>query len=560
MLLGLSIKNLAIIDALDLEFGPGFTVLTGETGAGKSILIDAIGLAIGTRAEASLVRSGQERAEISAEFSLRDAPAARDWLQAQELLDTDSPDACVLRRVVYAEGRTRAFVNNAPVSAAALRDIGETLIEVFGQNQSQTLVRADTQRSLLDGYGDYAGDLGKLAELARQWQQLAAQIDKLGRAATRDPAQLDYLRHQIRELDALGLQPGELEQLDADHRRLANAGRLLEDGGRALELLYGGEASAYDQLSSASQLLGALASVDTGFADIEGSVGNAQNQLRESAQALQRLLDRLELDPDQLRQVEQRLSDIHDLARKHRLRADELPERAATLRAELEEAELAAGGADRLLAQQRDVEAQWRAAALKVSKQRHKAAAKLAENVTRGVRGLGMANAEFVIAVEHDAQCAPRIHGADEVRFDFSANPGQPPRPIAKVASGGELSRLSLAIQVAGRHAAGAATMIFDEVDAGIGGGVAEIVGQQLRALGADRQVLCVTHLAQVAAQGVAHHGIAKEVKAGKTFTRVRPLDDGERVQELARMMGGVEITAQTQATARELLQRAAKL
>jgi DNA repair protein RecN (Recombination protein N) len=558
MLLGLSIKNLAIIDALDLEFGPGFTVLTGETGAGKSILIDAIGLAIGTRAEASLVRSGQERAEISAEFSLADAPAARAWLQAQELLDADDANACVLRRVVYAEGRTRAFVNNAPVAAAALRELGETLIEVFGQNQSQTLVRADTQRGLLDAYGEHARALDDTAELARRWQALGAQIEKLGRASARDPAQLEFLRYQIRELDALNLQPGELEQLDADHRRLANAGRLLEDGGRALELLYGGEISVYDQLSTASQLLASLSVIDAGFGDVESSVLSAQTQLRESAQALQRLLDRLDLDPAQLQRVEQRLSDVHDLARKHRLRAEELPERVQALRAELDEAEIAAGGAERLIAEQREVEAAWRAAARKLTTLRTKAAKKFSEQVTRGVRGLGMANAEFIVAIEPDAAATPRAHGADEVRFDFSANPGQPPRPIAKVASGGELSRLSLAIQVAGSHAGGAATMIFDEVDAGIGGGVAEIVGQQLRALGQGRQVLCVTHLAQVAAQGASHHGIAKEVRGGNTYTRVSPLDPQQRVQELARMMGGIEITASTQAHAKELLERAA--
>ena len=558
MLLGLSIKNLAIIDALDLEFGPGFTVLTGETGAGKSILIDAIGLAIGTRAEASLVRSGQERAEISAEFSLKDAPAAKAWLQAQEMIDGDDANACVLRRVVYAEGRTRAFVNNAPVAAAALREIGETLIEVFGQNQSQTLVRADTQRGLLDSYGELSRELEKVSELSKRWHALASQIDKLGKASTRDPAQLDYLRHQIRELEALNLQPGELEQLDADHRRLANAGKLLEDGGRALELLYGGEASVYDQLSTANSLLASLSGVDAGFGDVESNVTSVQAQLREAAQELQRLLDKLDLDPAQLQLVEQRLSDVHDMARKHRLRADDLPERVLALRAELDEAELAAGGAEKLLAEQREIESAWRAAAQKLSAARTRSAKKFSEQVTRGVRGLGMANAEFVVAVEPDAEVTPRAHGADEVRFDFSANPGQPPRPIAKVASGGELSRLSLAIQVAGSKASGgAATMIFDEVDAGIGGGVAEIVGQQLRALGQDRQVLCVTHLAQVAAQGLSHHGIAKEVRAGKTFTRVSPLDQDERVQELARMMGGVEITASTQAHARELLERA---
>lgn len=558
MLLHLRIRNLAIIDELDLEFGAGFTVLTGETGAGKSILIDAIGLAIGTRADATLVRSGREKAEIAAEFRLAPDSAALAWLREQELLDADDPQTCLLRRVLYAEGRTRAFVNNAPVSAAALRELGERLIEVFGQNQSQTLLRGDTQRQLLDAFGGHLPELQATAEQARRWQELSRQIERLRSAGSRDPAQLDYLRHQIRELEALALQPGELEQLDAEHRRLANAGRLLQDGGRALDLLYGGEASVYDQLSGVAQLLARLSGVDAQFSDVERSVAGMQAQLREAASQLQRLLEALDLEPEQLAQLEQRLADIHELARKHRLRAQELPQRLAALRSELDEAELAAGGVERLQAQLEQTEAAYRSAARQLGECRRAAAQRLAEAVTANVRQLGMPHAQLVIAVEAEPGREPRVHGDDAVRFDFSANPGQPLRPMAKVASGGELSRLSLAIQVAARQAGGgAATMIFDEVDAGIGGGVAEIVGQQLRALGAQRQVLCVTHLAQVAAQGRSHYGIRKQVRGDQTYTRLAALEGAARVEELARMMGGVEITASTQAHARELLERA---
>lgn len=559
MLLSLAIRNLAIIDTLELEFGPGFTVLTGETGAGKSILIDAIGLAIGTRGEASLVRSGQERAEISAEFALADAPAARAWLQEQELLDADQPDLCVLRRVVHAEGRTRAFVNNAPVSAGALRELGETLIEVFGQNQSQTLVRPEVQRELLDSFGDHGAALAAVGAPAREWARLEREIARLASAGARDPAQVEFLRYQARELEALNLQPGELEQLDADHRRLANAGRLLEDGTQALEQLYGGEACADDLLSGAAQRLAGLADLDAGFADVEAQVASLQAQLREAAQDLQRRLDRLDLDPAQLADVERRLSGIHELARKHRVRPEQLPDRLAELQRGIEEAELASGGAERLREQQRAIEARYREAAARLGTRRREAAQRFARQVTQTVRKLGMPNADFVVAVEAAGSATPSVHGADLVRFDFSANPGQPPRPMAKVASGGELSRLSLAIQVACRASGGAATMIFDEVDAGIGGGVAEIVGQQLRALGASRQVLCVTHLAQVAAQGRAHWSIYKQVDKGMTFTRLKALDDDGRVDELARMMGGVEITASTRAHARDLLDRAAR-
>ncbi|TXH04049.1 MAG: DNA repair protein RecN [Nevskiaceae bacterium] len=559
MLKHLHIRNLAIIDELTLDFAAGFTALTGETGAGKSILIDAIGLIVGTRADSALVRAGQEKAEISAEFSLADCAAARDWLREQEMLDADDHNLCVIRRVVYAEGRTRAFVNGNAVNAGQLRELGETLIEIFGQSESQTLLRGDVQRRLLDEFGAYPKALETVAQAARAHADLERQIERLRGAGERDPAQLDYLRFQLRELEALNLQDGELEQLEADHRRLANAGKLIGDGGQALDLLYGGESSIYDQLTRASGLLGALSAIDPGFGEPLTAVDAAQAQVREAADALRRTLDRLDLDPDQLAQLERRLAGIHDLARKHRIKAAELPQRLAALTAELDELEHAAG---RLAAleQQRDAALKtYRNAAQKLSTERAKAAKKFGDGVSAIVRQLGMANAQFIAAVEPAAGDKPRLHGDDEIRFDFSANPGQPPRPLAKVASGGELSRVSLAIQVVGTQRGGAATMIFDEVDAGIGGGTAEIVGQKLRALGDGRQVLCVTHLAQVAAQSRNHFGIRKEVRTGQTFTRVRPLADQERVEELARMQGGVEITAGALTHARELLKNAAK-
>lgn len=559
MLRQLQIKNLAIIDEAQLDFAAGFTALTGETGAGKSILLDALGLVLGTRADPALVRQGCDKAEISAEFDLTDSAAARAWLAEHELLDADDAGLCLIRRVVYAEGRTRAYVNGQALNAGPLRELGERLVELFGQNESQTLLKPEVQRGLLDDFGGHGTELAAVQAAASAVQQGEQAIAAARAAASRDPAQLDYLRHQVQELEALNLRDGELEELETEHRRLANAGRLIEDGSRAQELLYGGEAAIYDQLSGALALLSGLAELEPGFAEAETLAASAQAQLREAAEQIQRLLDRLELDPAALERSERRLSALHDLARKHRVRLSELSAHQAGLRAELDGLEHAAGDLDALLAAQAQRVAAYRAAAAQLSQARRKAAGGFAEAITAVVRQLGMANAQFLVAMEPAGGERVRSHGDDEVRFDFSANAGQAPRPLAKVASGGELSRVSLAIQVCSQtvRGAGVATMIFDEVDAGIGGGVAEVVGQKLRELGAQHQVLCVTHLAQVAVQGRQHFGIRKEVHEGQTYTRVRPLEKDARVLELARMLGGQDLTTATQALARDLLKRA---
>lgn len=560
MLKTLHIRNLAIIDALNLEIGPGFTVLTGETGAGKSILIDALGLVMGTRADASLVRSGQDKAEISAEFHITPDSEASRWLAGHELLDADEPAHCLIRRVVFAEGRTRAFVNGQPVNAGPLRELGECLIEIFGQSESQTLLRADIQRALLDGFGAYPAALQAVAEAAGRHQALTRQIERLRTRGARDPAELDYLRFQLQELEALQLEDGELERLETDQRRLANAGQLLTDGGRAQELLYGGEASVYDQLSTVCGLLNGLVAVDPAFEDALRLSETAQAQVHEAADALRRTLDRLDLDPAQLEEVDRRLGAIHDLARKHRIKAEALPDKLAQLRAELEEVEQAASSLDQLEQARAACLAEYHKAAATLSGLRQKAAQALGKQASAIVRELGMPNAQLQVRLEAAANDAPRSYGLDDICFDFSANPGQPPRPLAKVASGGELSRVSLALQVVGTQDKGVDTMIFDEVDAGIGGGVAEIVGRKLRELGSRRQVLCVTHLAQVAAQSQAHFSIRKEVAGGETYTRVRALKAAERVDELARMQGGVEVSQAAREHAQDLLQKAGAL
>ena len=554
MLRSLQIKNLAIIDELSLDWSTGFHVLTGETGAGKSILIDALGLVIGLRADASLVRAGADKAEVSAEFAVNDCPDAAAWLAERELAEGDD---CTIRRVVHAEGRTRAFVNGSAISASELRELGERLVEIFGQGESRSLLLADAQRRALDESGRYPDLLAAVTAAARSLQKIDAEIEALRAAQSRDPAQLEFLRFQLQELDALAMTADELVELDAEHKRLANAGRLINDGDGAQQLLYGGEASIYDQLSRALSVLHGLSPLHEGFAEAETLAAGAQAQVREAADSLRRLIERLDLDPARLAEVEGRLTAIHDLARKHRVRADELVERHAELRQELGGLEDAGAALTRLEAQRATAMKAYTAAAATLTTARRKAALTLAASVTQRVRELGMANAEFVVAVEALGRDKPTVHGADLVRFDFSANPGQPPRPLAKVASGGELSRISLALQVSLLSEEGAATMIFDEVDAGIGGVTADVVGRQLAALGARRQVLCVTHLAQVAARGNEHYGIAKSVSAGKTSTGVRRLDRAARVNELSRMLGGDGSGGSTVSLAEELLSRA---
>ncbi|MEW6168988.1 MAG: DNA repair protein RecN [Pseudomonadota bacterium] len=557
MLRALTIRNLAVIDALDLEYGPGFSVLTGETGAGKSILIDAIGLAVGTRADTGLVRSGAERAEVSAEFELAADSAAAVWLRDHALEDPEHPESVVIRRVVPASGRGRAFVNGAPVTAAQLRELGERLIEIFGQSESQTLLRADVQRALLDDYGGHRTQLAAVAEAAAGVAQVEREIDALRAAAGRDPAQTGLLRFQVDELDALKLGDGELEQLEADHRRLAASGQLLQDGGQAQEHLYGGDDSVYDQLSRVAALVDGLVPLHAEFRNAAEAIGSAQAQVQDAAETIRRVLEHLDLDPSRLAEVERRLEAIHDLARKHRVRPDALAAHHAALRAQLELLEHAS---ERLAALEHERAAaleRYREAAAALSTARREAAQRFSEGVTAIVRTLGMPSAQLAVAVDSDAAAPVSVQGTDVVRFDFTANPGQAPRPLAKVASGGELSRISLAIQVTGLQRGGPPTMIFDEVDAGISGAVAEIVGQRLRALGKERQVLCVTHLAQVAAQGHRHYGIRKSVGGGQTYTQVQALSDEARVEELARMQGGVEVSSAAVAHAKDLLQRA---
>ncbi len=557
MLKSLTIRNLAVIESVDLEWAAGFSVLTGETGAGKSILIDAIGLAIGTRADAGLVRDGAERAEVTAEFEIAARSPAATWLKDQALDDADHHGALVIRRVLQTAGRGRAFINGTPVTTAQLRDVGQLLIDIFGQSESQTLLQADVQRDLLDAFGALDKECTATRAAAAAVSAIDRDIATLRGNAGRDPAQIEFLRFQVKELDALQLGEGETETLEADHRRLAGAGRLLQDGGNAQDLLYGGDDSIYDRLGSVRGLIEGLLSLEPAFSASLDAIDAAQAQVEDAADTLRQALEKLDLDPERLAAVEARLQALHDLARKHRVRPDALAAHHTTLREQLERLDHGAEHLEALERSRSQAAAQYRAAADTLSAARRRVAKRFGKNVSEIVRTLGMPHAEFICAVEADADGSISSHGIDTIRFDFTANAGQPARALAKVASGGELSRVSLAIQVAAMRKDGAATMIFDEVDAGISGAVAEIVGQRLRALGKERQVLCVTHLAQVAAQGHRHYGIRKNTRGGRTFTAVEPLSERTRVEELARMQGGVEISAAALEHAQDLLRRA---
>jgi DNA repair protein RecN (Recombination protein N) len=558
MLTQLDIRNFAIIDDLSLELEAGMTVLTGETGAGKSILLDALGLLLGDRADASALRAGAERAEISASFELDDASEALEWLRAREFDIGDAPHACLVRRVVARDGRGRAFINGSPVTTRDLKEFGECLVDIHGQHEHQSLMRRDVQRDIVDGFGRHGDLTGDVARLFREHRAIEERIASLTHKGDDGGMRVDFLRFQVQELEALRLQPDELAQLDLEHKRLSNAGRLIEQGQQALQMLYEDEDAIYDRLSHAQHVLAELSALEPAYAAAAELAATAKIQLQEAADGVRRVLDGLDLDPKRLQQVESRLADITTLARKHRVPPAELAQHQQKLSEELALLESAAGEIDALTAKRAAAEKAWRASAKALHEARRKAGKSLARKITEQLRGLGMPQGEFAVAIAAEPEAAPREHGFDQIEFTVTLNPGQEHRPLARVASGGELSRISLAIQVCSLASTAVGTLVFDEVDAGIGGGVAEIVGRQLRTLGDSRQVLCVTHLAQVAAQARQQLQVWKEVRKGQTYTRVQALADKERIEEVARMLGGVEITAQTRAHAKEMISRAA--
>ncbi len=555
MLTHLHIKDLAVIRSVELELNAGMTTLTGETGAGKSILIDALGLGLGNRADNQMIRSGSERAEITAVFDIAANPAARHWLQEQGL---ESGDECILRRVLIRDGRSRAFINGTPAPLQLLHSLGGHLVEIHGQHAHQSLLKRNCQRTLLDAYAGHPALVEQSQMQFQEWQSCREQLEQLRSASEERAARLDLLRYQVDELEALQLGRDELPALDSEHQRLSHAGKLQEGVAQTLDRLYDGEGSVQETLAQLARELEALQELDGQLAAGQELLAGALIQVEEAATELRHYSETLELDPHQLEQLERRLEEIQDLARKYRIPPAELPDKLARLKTELDTLEQAAIHLEQLettLAARRN---RYLEAAGALSGSRRKAARKLEEQITLRLQTLGMPHSTFRIAIDPLPEERATRNGLDQVEFLISTNPGQPLQPLSRVVSGGELSRISLAIQVATLQCGQVPTLIFDEVDAGIGGGTAEIVGRLLRQLGGRRQVLCVTHLPQVAAQGHHHLQIRKQSGAKSAHTRVEPLSEAGRVQEIARMLGGMEITEQTLAHAREMLSRSA--
>lgn len=548
MLLQLNIRDFVIVDRLELEFPGGFGALTGETGAGKSILVDALSLALGERADASVVRTGAEKAEVSAEFDVvPDSPLAA-WLKVNDF-DTET---CILRRVVDAAGRSRAWLNGTAATLGQLREAADFLCDIHGQHAHHSLLRTDAQRALLDTHANAQVLVREVAECFAHWRRLreARQTAEQDVAATaRERELLDW---QVKELAALGFEPQAWRETEQEQRRLGHAASLLEASDAALAVLDAEDAGALSVLQHASGRLTELTGVDPELGEAAQLFEGALIQLDEAATALRRYRARLDLDPGRLGELDARIDAVTQMARKHRVPPEELPAVLARLRARLEELTLAADPAA-LAEHERAAEVAYHKVAKRLSKERQHAAAKLGEAVTHAMQELAMPGGRFEIVL--DALVDGASYGLESVEFLVTANAGQPPRPLAKVASGGELSRIGLALQVIASQSHAAGTLIFDEVDVGIGGRVAEIVGHMLKQLGSDRQVLCVTHLPQVAACAHWQWSIRKETNAGgNTVSRVMPLDADGRVEEIARMLGGVKITDTTRQHAREML------
>jgi len=558
MLQTLYVRDFAIVGAAEVGLGDGMTVVTGETGAGKSLLVDALLLLAGQRAESGVVRHGCDRAELMAEFSLADAKAARAWLCEEEF---DDGDSCQLRRVIRSEGTSRAWINGRPATLGQLHALASHLLEIHGQHEHQALLDRGSQLALLDAYGNHGSTLQQVGTLASRWRTLDAQMRGLMRGDDEDHAErIALLEHQLAELDQHALSPGELESLNETHKRLSNAGQLVQGTSALAELLDGdGEFNLTRMASRASAETARLADVDANLGAVQELLDTAEIQLAEANEALARYRDALELDPARLADAETQIARLHDLSRKHRVPVAQLQSHANALRAELETLRNAGAALQKLEGERSAVEHEYAAAASRLSSLRVATGQRLGSEVSALMGELGMAGGKF------DAQLGPArdaegfsadAQGRERVEFMVSANPGQPLRALRKAASGGELSRISLAIEVAALGLDEIGTMVFDEVDSGIGGAVAEVVGQKLRRLGGTRQVLCVTHLAQVAAQGHHHLRVAKSTDGNSTQTCIEVLDEKARRDEIARMLGGIEITRETLAHAKQMLDR----
>jgi len=554
MLTQLTINNFAIVRQLEIELAKGMSVITGETGAGKSIAIDALGLCLGQRIETSMVREGQERAEICATFFIEPTNPAYQWLQAQELKDPDNPSDCILRRVINADGRSKAFINSTPVSASQLKEIGQYLIHINGQHASQLLLKNDYQLQLVDSFAHHHDLLAQMREDYRAWKNLQTQVKNFQQKVAENEAKKQLLQYQVEELDEFALRPNEYLELEEDQRRLSNSEQLTQLSQSALQLLSENETVSIDSmLYRATQYIDELSELDPRYASVQTMLNDALIQVQEATSEVQHLASHIEQDPMLLQEIEQRLGQALQLARKHNVKPEELVEWHQKLKAELIALLDFSESEERLILEEKAAFEKMQNTAKQLHESRCQAAEKLAQQVTHSIKRLAMENAEFFIEVNSDLTKVA-ANGADNIVFTLRSNLGQQAQPLAKVASGGELSRISLAIQVLTSDQSAIPTLIFDEVDVGISGKTASVVGKLLRQLGDKCQVLCVTHLPQVACHGHHQFNVEKFTVDDKTETKMTALSQEERVPALARLLGGSEITDLALANAQEML------
>jgi DNA repair protein RecN (Recombination protein N) len=552
MLVSLHIRDFAIVDRIDVEFRSGMTVLTGETGAGKSILVDAVGLVLGDRGSSKLVRSGADRAEFSAAFDVSTLRNVQDWLTDNAL---DQDDECLLRRVINSDGRSRAFVNGKPVTMQQLKALGEMLLDIHGQHFHQSLGRRPVQRDLLDHFGGLTALREETGAAFDDWQALCERLDRLHTAAADRSSQIDLLSFQLQELQALDAGTDEFKQLQAERQRLKNSGRIADGVATALASLSEQDnANANSALADASRAISRLVDCDDSLAPVLELIESASIQVAEANDSLQRYRESIDTDPARHGWVEDRLDAFQTIARKHRVSPDELPAATCRLQEQLDELTNAETRGEQLRSELAAAASGYDALASRLLAGRQQAASALGKAVSKTMDGLGMAGGTFEVELAPLADGERRRWGTETVEFLISANAGQPVMPLAAIASGGELSRMSLAVQVIASSGSEIPTMVFDEVDSGVGGRVAEMVGRRLRELGENRQVLCVTHLPQVASLANQHFRISKVTDGKSTRTRVQELSGDERVEELARMLGGVDITQKTLDHAAEML------
>lgn len=546
MLRTLAIRDFVIVDAIELEFSAGFTVFTGETGAGKSILIDALALTLGGRGDASMVREGAQKADICAEFSCN--TAVLNWLKEHDFSVDD--EQLLIRRVIDNTGRSKAYINGINATAAQLRELGELLVDIHGQHAHQSLLKNEAQRQLLDMQGGLQALTNEIAQRFKHWRSLAKQREEFEQNAKNILQERQRLEWQVGELDKLQLKQGEWEEINQEHSRLAHAASLLEGAQEAADVIAESDHPILSQVSSTLQKLNKLVEFDSKLAPIIESLESARINLQECAYALNDYLGRVELDPARLRQVEQRVETLHSTARRFHVEPEGLIGELASLQQQLQQL----SGASDIASLKKQEEFAYQAylnEAQILSKKRQALAQELGQAVSAAMQDLSMAGGRFAIQL---VSCEPSSTGLETIEFMVAGHAGVQLRPLAKVASGGELARISLAISVITSCATATPTLIFDEVDSGIGGAVAEVVGRLLKRLGQDRQVLCVTHLPQVASQANQHFEVSKTQVNNQTFSQITALDSKQRVEEIARMLGGVEITATTRKHARELL------